>query len=104
VTSEARRTLALIRECIEEERFALTEHFYQRMENRGLFWPDVQAVIDSPSDVRSQGMDDHNRPKWIIAGQAALGGEIEIVCAIETRKVGGKNSSDTEFITIYWED
>ncbi len=68
------------------------------MQQRGLFWSDVQVVIDDPRDVWSQGMDRFNRPKWIILGEAATGEEIEIVCAIEI------DESETEFITIYWED
>jgi len=67
------------------------------MRQRGLFWPDVVAVIDDPDEVRSQGMDEHSRPKWIIGGPAALGGDIEIVCAIEVDETGA------EFITLYWE-
>ena len=68
------------------------------MEQRGLFWPDVQAVIDDPRGVGSDGMDRYNRPKWKVCGAAADGTEIEIVCAIEL------DESETEFITIYWED
>jgi hypothetical protein len=68
------------------------------MEERGLFWPDVQAVINHPEEVKSQGMDEYGRPKWIIRGEAVLGDDIQIVCAIEI------NQSETEFITLYWED
>jgi hypothetical protein len=67
------------------------------MQQRGLFWADVEAVIDDSSDVRSQGLDDYDRPKWIISGEAAFGGDIEIVCAIEV------DESGTEFITLYWD-
>jgi len=98
VTAEARRTLAVILECLDSDRYALTVHFSQRMEQRGLYWADVLAVIDDPDEVRSQGMDYFNRPKWIIAGEAAAGDEIEIVCAVEF------DETDTEFITLYWED
>jgi len=98
MTAEARRTLLFIRECIEAGRYAFAVHFVQRMAERGLFWPDVQAVIDAPHDVRSEGMDRHNRPKWIVCGEAATGDEIEIVCAIEIE------GSETEFITLYWGD
>jgi hypothetical protein len=98
VTPEARRAIAVIRECIDTDRYALTIHFSQRMEQRGLFWPDVQAVIDNPEDVRSQGMDEYNRPKWIIRGEPIIGDDIEIVCVIEI------DETETEFITLYWED
>jgi hypothetical protein len=98
VTPEARRAIAVIRACVETDRYALSVHFSRRMRQRGLFWPDVQAVIGSPDDVRSQGMDEYNRPKWMICGEAAVGADIEIVCAIEI------DESETEFITLYWED
>jgi hypothetical protein len=98
VTTDARRAIAVIRRCVEEDRFVLSIHFSQRMEQRGLFWPDVLAVIEEPEDVRPQGMDRYNRPKWIIPGEPATGGEIEIVCAIEL------DETETEFITLYWED
>jgi hypothetical protein len=98
VTGEARRTLETIRECIEADRYALTEHFTKRMQKRALFWPDVEALFDDPAEVRSQGMDKCNRPKWAISGEAADGGEIEVICAIESSDDG------PEFITIYWEE
>jgi hypothetical protein len=97
VTAEARRAIVAIRTCINAERYALTVHFSERMAQRGLFWPDVRAVIDDPENVRSQGMDDYGRAKWIIRGMTALGDEIEIVCAVEI------DPAETEFITLYWE-
>jgi hypothetical protein len=98
VTAEAHRAIAVIRECVDTDRFAVSIHFWQRMEQRGLFWPDVQAVIDDPDDVRRQGIDEYDRPKWIVRGEAAFGGEIEIVCAIEIDK------TETEFIKLFWND
>lgn len=98
MTAEARRAIATIRACVASERYAIALHFSQRMAGRGLFWPDVEAVIKDPNDVRSQGMDRCNRPKWIVAGETYDGYEIEIVCAIEV------DESGTEFITLYWED
>jgi hypothetical protein len=88
----------VIRACVEADHYALSVHFSQRMRQRGLFWPDVQCVILNPDEVRSQGADEYDRPKWIICGEAALAGDIEIVCAIEV------DETETEFITLYWED
>lgn len=90
--------MAVIRDCMETDRYALTVHFSRRMDERGLFWPDVQAVIDAPEDVRSRGVDEFGRPKWTVCGKAAFDEDIEIVCAIEL------DDTETEFITIYWED
>jgi len=100
VTPEARRAIVVIRECVESDRYALTIHFSKRLEERGLFWPDVRAVIDDPDEVWSQGMDEYGRPKWIVRGEAAIGAECEIVCAIEIDETG----TQTEFITLYWQD
>ena len=97
MTAEAKRAIAAIRRCIESDRYAVTLHFQQRMQQRGLFWPDVQAIFDDPTEVRFQGLDTHGRPKWIVRGEAADAGDIEIVCAIES------DESGTEFITIYWD-
>ena len=94
----ARRTLALIRECVAHDRYAMTVHFQERMEQRGLFWPDVLAVIDTPRTMRPEGTDQYHRPKWILSGPAANGDLIEIVCALEIDQAG------TEFITLYWND
>lgn len=88
----------MIRACLDEDRYALAVHFTQRMQQRGLFWPDVRAVIEEPDDVRSQGIDRYRRPKWIVTGEVIGGEIIEIVCAIEV------DESETEFITLYWED
>ena len=98
VTAEAKRAIAVIRRCVESDHYALTLHFAQRMQQRGLFWPDAQAIIEDPREVRPQGLDSFDRPKWIIRGEAVGAGEIEIVCAIES------DESGTEFLTIYWED
>jgi hypothetical protein len=106
VTPEERRTLAIVRDCIEADRFAVSRHFMERMHERALFWPDVLAVIDDPDEVHSDAMDDYNRPKWRIIGAAAGIADIEIVCAIETVKneAGEDEESETEFITLYWQD
>ncbi len=98
MTAEARRAILVIRACIAADRYALTVHFNQRMQQRGLFWPDVVAAIEDPKDVRSGGVDNYSRPKWIVRGDAAGGDQIEIVCAIEL------DEGETVFITLYWED
>jgi hypothetical protein len=97
VSPEARRAITVIRACIEADRYALSIHFSQRMRQRASFWPDVQAVINDPNEVRPQGMDEFNRPKWIISSDIGLG-DVEIICAIEI------DETETEFITLYWED
>jgi hypothetical protein len=57
----------------------------------------VLAVIDSPADVRFDGRDEFERPKWVIGGKADYGLPIELVCVMDTDDRG----RFTVFITIY---
>jgi|ERR1700722_3722939 len=99
MTASARHALELIRECVEEGRYTLTPHFSRRMDGRGLFWPDVVAVIENPRDVRSGGLDDGGRPKWLVAGRVSDGLAIEFVCILDI----DENGNTTLFVTIYWD-
>lgn len=63
-----------------------------------MFWLDVETVLCDPQDVGAQGMDKYDRPKWIIRGEATNGDGIEIICAVEF------DETETEFITLYWEE
>ncbi len=67
------------------------------MDERGLVWPDVMAVVEEPRDVRDDGEDRHNRPKWVIAGEAPDGLAIEVVCVLDVDEHGDM----TVLITIY---
>jgi len=67
------------------------------MDQRGLVWPDVMALLDHPSDVRSSGLDRFDRPKWIVCGTAADGLGLELVCVIDVDDRGDW----TVFITMY---
>ena len=71
--------------------------FREQMAARGLLWPDVLAVLDDPADVREGGPETLGRPKWIVAGTAADGKGIEIVCVLDTDEHG----QQTVFITLY---
>lgn len=95
----SRRALGQIRACVAEGRYRVLRHFTRRMDQRGLFWSDVLAVLDAPSRVRSAGDDDHGRPKWIIEGEAGDGLPLGIVCVLD------RNDADelTLFITAYWD-
>jgi hypothetical protein len=95
----ARHALGLIRGCIGADRFILTAHFSKRMDLRGLVWADVLATLDDPADVRPGGDDEHGRPKWLIAGAAADGLDLEVVCVLDKDDQGHR----TVFVTIYWE-
>ncbi len=100
MTSEAGAAFAIIRRCLEDERYIVTRHFAQRMEERGLMWPDVMTIFDDPTDIRDGGPDNIGHPKWIVTGDVVEGLAIEIVCAIDDEE----SSESTVFITIYWED
>jgi len=98
MSSKARRALADIRRCVATGRWRALLHFTRRMDERGLFWPDVLAVLASPAAVEYEGEDDFGRPKWKVAGRATDGLELEIVCVLDTDAAG----RITVFITIYW--
>lgn len=95
--AKGRRALSIIRACLDAERYLVLPHFVDRMGERGLVWPDVQAVIDDPTDVRSGGQDRWRRAKWLVRGKAADGLDIGIVCVLDTDDDGNV----TVFITIY---
>jgi hypothetical protein len=78
-------------------RIVVLRHFVERMDQRGLFWPDIEALINAPVSMRAAGDDDYGRPKWIVRGPATDGREIEIVCALDRDERG----EWTVFITAY---
>jgi hypothetical protein len=78
-------------------RFRLLTHFTERMDERGLFWPDVLAVLNDPTEVRDGGPEQWGRPKWIVKGQSAAGDSIEVVCVLDTDEHGNL----TLFLTMY---
>jgi uncharacterized DUF497 family protein len=97
---ESARALATIRRCVARDRVRLTRHFRTRLAERGLVWPDVITVIDSPSAVQGQGTDDAGRDRWVVGGEAADGTPMVIVCAIGRDTAGEL----TVFITAFWEN
>jgi len=100
MTAETRRALLTIRRCVNADRFHLLPHFLQRMDERGMTWPDVLALIDAPAGIEADGCDDWARPRWIVTGEASDGLTIGLVCVI------GRNDAGelTVFITLFWED
>jgi len=95
--AKGRRALGTIRRCVEGGQYRLLVHFIQRMDERGLFWPDVAAVLDDPSDIRDGGPEQWGRPKWIVAGQSAAGDHLELVCVLDKDERG----NIVVFITLY---
>lgn len=67
------------------------------MAERGLFWPDVFAVLDAPRSVEDGGHDEEGWPKWIVEGIAVDGRSVAVVCSIRTDVHG----NTTVFITLY---
>lgn len=92
----ARHALNTIRRCVAEDRVRVSWHFVQRLDQRGMVWPDVLTALERPDGVRDDGQDRHGRPRWIVAGSAADGQPIELVCVID------KAMDDTLLVTIYW--
>lgn len=95
--ANARRALTIIRRCVANRRYRLLPHFTQRMDVRGLYWPDVLAVLDDPADVRPGGPEKFGRPKWIVAGTSAADDALELVCVLDRDARGNV----TLFVTMY---
>jgi len=95
--AKGRKALSTIRRCVAARRYRLLAHFTERMDERGLFWPDVLAILDDPTDVHSDGVDRWDRPKWIVTGESACGHNLELVCVLDRDERG----HITVFITIY---
>lgn len=95
--AKARSALATIRRCCDAGRYRILPHFTKRMDDCGLFWPDVLAVLDDPRAVKASGRDRFHRPKWIIVGTAMDGLPIDLVCALDV----DENGDVTVFITAY---
>ncbi len=97
---DSRKAIRVIRDCLRAGRFAVKPHFAQRMDERGLFWADVEAVIDSPSRIGADGHDDFGRDRWLIAGIATDGLDLELLCVLDKDDQG----NTIVFITIYWDN
>ncbi len=95
--AKATRALTVIRRCVADGRYLLLAHFTQRMDERGLFWPDVLVLLDDPTDVRDGGADIWGRPQWIVAGESSWEETLELVCVLDHDERGRV----TVFITIY---
>lgn len=95
--AKARKALAVILECVTDDRFLVLQHFTKRMDERGYFWSDVLAILDKPSGVQFDGVDECDRPRWIITGKDLNELAVELVCVIDTDDDGNV----TVFITIY---
>lgn len=63
-----------------------------------MFWPDVLNVIESPSNVRTEGADEYGRERWFFKGMTTAQSEVEILCVVE-----GDETSIVNFWTLYWD-
>lgn len=97
MSRKADEALEVIRGCVGLGRYTLAVHFSERMDHRGMFWADVLAIIDDPTEVRPGGPERFGRPKWILAGVAADGLAVEMVCVLDQDERGDW----TVFVTIY---
>ena len=97
--AKTRKALRTIRDCMASGRYRVLEHFVERMDVRGLFWPDIQAVIGSAQAVQDDGQDTFGRAKWRLRGRTTDRLDLEIVCAIDRDQRGNL----TVFITAYWD-
>ena len=100
MNKRASKALSVIRRCVVDGRYIVLPHFAHRMDERGLVWSDLLAVLDNPDRLRDEGYDQFDRPKWLISGTAADGLPVEIICVLDRDKHG----NITVFITLYWSD
>jgi hypothetical protein len=70
------------------------------MDQRGLFLPDVLAIVDRPQRIRMDGLDRHDRPRCLIAGPLTDGTATELLGVIDQDRDG----KVAIFITICWND
>lgn len=98
MTPKAREALRIIRRCVARGQYSVARHFTRRMDERGMVWADVLALLDVQASVRSDGKDEYGCPKWIIAGKATDGVAVEMVCVLDADEQGRY----TAFVTIYW--
>jgi hypothetical protein len=90
--------VAIVQTCIEQRRYRMTRHFQDRLEERKFFWGDVLAVIDKPTYVRENGVDDRGRDKWIFGGTSLDRIDLEIVIVIHQDETGNLSI----LVTIYY--
>ena len=81
--SRSSETINIIRSRISKNRYRRLVHFNQRMDERGLFWADVMAVIDEPSQVVDDGVDEFGRERWLISGLTTDELSIKLVTVLD---------------------
>ena len=99
MTGTGQEVLQTIRGCVQAGCYRLLVHFVQRMDERGLFWPDIEAVLDSAQTAEDDGQDRFGRDKWRVRGQTTDRLDLEIVCVLDHDESGKL----IVFITAYWE-
>jgi hypothetical protein len=95
--NEALDALEKIRDAVTADRVEITRHFERQLGERGLLWVDLLTILDQPSRMEDQGIEEHGWPKWRIWGQAADDTKAAVVVAI-------RDDSRVRFITIHWEE
>jgi len=94
-----KQALAIIQRCVREDRYTLHDHFVQRMDERGLFLPDVLAIVNQPSRVLMDGHDVFGRPRCLLSGRLTDGTDAQLLAVVEESESG----HFTVFITVYWD-
>jgi hypothetical protein len=101
ILSEVTRARASshVRKELDAENYVVRPHFYDRMNLRGMFWPDVLSIVEKPSAVRTDGVDQYGRERWYFRGMTTARAEVELLCVFEN-----DGTDSVIFWTIYWED
>lgn len=83
--------------AFEEDNYLVREHFEDRLNERLMFWPDVQEVLDAPSCIETDGVDKYGRDRLFFNGMTTGKAEVEILVVFEN-----DGTDSVIFWTIYW--
>ena len=96
----SQEAIRIIRKCVSEDRYIPLRHFIERLDERGVFWSDILAILDHPKSVKDAGLDEYDRPRWLVAGKTTDLLSLEMVVVIDQDDDGNY----VVMITIYYED
>jgi hypothetical protein len=97
VTADEEQALKVIQDAVAADRVEVTTHFDQKIAERGMLWVDMLTIVDEPTRMEDQGIENHGWPKWRVWGKSADDTSAAVVVAI-------RDDGRIRFITIHWED
>lgn len=95
--AEAQSAWQQTRNAVAADLMVSTVHFDRNLAKRGMLWPDLLTILDEPTRLENQGIEEHGWPKWRIWGNASDGSPAAIVIALQ-------DNGWVRLITIHWEE